>query len=207
MSNILFVTSSIFGENSKSRTVALDLLTNLKLSEGAASVTTRDVAGLPHFDGDTLGALMTPAEKRDAAQTSRVALADTLIGEAEAADTIVIAAPMYIFSISSQLKAWIDHIARSGRTFRYSAAGPEGLLKGKKVYIVAARGGLYANGGPAAAMDFQEPYLRGVLGFLGLTDVSFVYVEGLNMGPEAVANGFAVANKRIAQLVPTAIAA
>src|SRR5688572_28988733 len=145
MNSILFVTSSIFGGNSKSRAVALDLLANLRLSTGASAVHTRDVAGLPHFDGATLAALSTEPDKRSDDQKVRAALADELIAEVEEADILVIAAPMYNFAIPSTLKAWLDHIARSGRTFRYTAAGPEGLLKGKKVYVVAARGGLYAN--------------------------------------------------------------
>jgi FMN-dependent NADH-azoreductase len=92
---------------------------------------------------------------------------------------------MYNFSIPSTLKAWIDHVARRGRTFRYTEKGPEGLLKGKKVFVLTARGGVYSNGAPAAAFDFQEPYLRAVLAFVGLTDVTFVHFEGLAMGPEA----------------------
>ena len=103
---------------------------------------------------------------------------------------------MYNFSIPSTLKAWIDHIARAGRTFRYTEAGPQGLLIGKKVYVVSARGGK-TSGTP---MDFEEPYLRGVLGFLGLTDVTFINVEGLAMGPDAATQGLAVARSRIAEL-------
>lgn len=206
MRNILLVTSSIAGENSRSRRLAEDLIASLSSASRNAKLATRDVTSLPHIDGVTFAAAGTPAEKRTYEQQARAALADTLIAEAEVADAIVIAAPMYNFSVPSTLKAWIDHIARAGRTFRYTEKGPEGLLRNKKVYVVVSRGGVYSSG-PASALDFQEPYLRGVLGFLGLTDVEFVYVEGLGMGPEAVENAVAAAHARIAQLVPQALAA
>jgi FMN-dependent NADH-azoreductase len=125
------------------------------------------VSDLPHMDGVTFGAAGTPTEERTDEQSTRAQRAGELIAEVEAADDIVIAAPMYNFSVPSTLKAWVDHIARAGRTFRYTENGPEGLLKSKKVYVVASRGGFYANNGTAAALDFHEPYLRGVLGFLG----------------------------------------
>jgi len=109
----------------------------------------------------------------------------------------VLAVPMYNFSIPSTLKAWIDHVARRGRTFSYTENGPEGLLKDKKVFVLVARGGVYSNGAPAAPFDFQEPYLRTVLGFLGLTDVTFVHLEGLSMGPEAAKTN---RNKALAEI-------
>ena len=201
MSNILLVTSSIFGANSKSRAVAHDILERLEGVDFTTHVTVRETNAIPHFSGELIGALMTPAEKRDAAQQRLAAVADTMIAEVEAADTIVIAAPMYNFTIPSTLKAWLDHIARAGRTFRYTEKGPEGLLKGKKVYVAASRGGLYANGGPAAAMDFQEPYLRAMLAFLGLTDVTFVYAEGLSISPEAATEGMRKARERVVGLL------
>jgi FMN-dependent NADH-azoreductase len=202
------VTSSIFGENSKSRAVAHEVLERLEAADPASRVTVRETNAIPHFSGELLGALMTPAEKRDAAQQRLVALADTMIAEVETADTIIIAAPMYNFTIPSTLKAWLDHIARAGRTFSYTEKGPEGLLKGKKVYVAASRGGLYANGGPAAPMDFQEPYLRAMLGFLGLSDVTFVYAEGLAISPEAAAEGMRKARERVAALLsPLPVAA
>jgi len=207
MRNLLLVTSSIFGVQSKSRAVAADLVEHLRDVNEPASVVVRDVAGLPHFDGATLAALTTAGDRRSNDQALRVGLADHLIEEVEAADAIVIAAPMYNFTIPSTLKAWIDHIARAGRTFRYTEKGPEGHLKDKKVYVVASRGGLYAHNGPAAALDFQEPYLRGVFGFLGLTDVEFVYVEGLSMGEEAAAKGLASAHAQVARIPHSALAA
>ena len=208
MSDILLVTSSIFGENSKSSAVAHDILERLETAKPGAHVTARETNTIPHFSGEFLGALTTPPDKRDAAQHNMVANADAMIAEVEAADTIVIAAPMYNFTIPSTLKAWLDHIARAGRTFRYTEKGPEGLLKGKKVYVAASRGGLYANGGPAAPMDFQEPYLRAMLGFLGLNDVTFLYAECQSISPDAAAEGMRKARAEVATwLTPLAAAA
>ncbi|HMI96189.1 MAG TPA: NAD(P)H-dependent oxidoreductase [Micropepsaceae bacterium] len=201
MGNVLFVTSSLNGEKSKSREVALDFLNAWLGARPGAGVTMRDTNAIPHLSGEAMQALMSPAEARTKGQQQRVALADQLIAEVEAADTIIIAAPMYNFTISSPLKAWIDHIARAGRTFRYTASGPEGQLKGKKVFVIASRGGLYSEG-PGKAMDFQEPYLRAMLGFLGLTDVTFLHVEGQGISAEAAAHGVHRARKGIAELMP-----
>jgi FMN-dependent NADH-azoreductase len=174
MSNVLLIHSSVFGENSQSLGLARDFLKRYPRPVVVERALTPQT--MPHLDGATFAAMGTPAG---------AALSDELIAELEAADTIVLAVPMYNFSIPSTLKAWIDHVARRGRTFRYTEKGPEGLLKGKKVYVLVARGGLYSKGAPAAAFDFQEPYLRAVLGFLGLADVTFIHLEGLAMGPEA----------------------
>jgi FMN-dependent NADH-azoreductase len=206
MSNVLFVTSSLFGENSKSRAVAIHFLDTWRNAHPGTHVTTRDTSTIPHFNGATLTALMSPADQRTPEQAATVSAADTLIAEVEAADVIVIAAPMYNFTISSTLKAWIDHIARAGRTFRYSASGPEGLLRGKKVFVAASRGGFYLEG-PSKVMDFHEPYLRGMLGFLGLEDVTFIHAEGQAVSTEAAAEGLRKAHERITALVPPARAA
>ena len=160
-------------------------------------------ASMPHLDLNALASAMAPVDARSAEQQAAARLADQLIEEVEAADTIVLAVPMYNFSIPSTLKAWIDHIARAGRTFRYTANGPEGLLKGKKVVVVTGRGGVYSGESPAKALDFQEPYLRAVLGFVGLTDVEFIHIEGLKVSPEAADQGRA----RALQAVRTAVAA
>ncbi|HEX9524857.1 MAG TPA: NAD(P)H-dependent oxidoreductase, partial [Reyranella sp.] len=121
-------------------------------------------------------------------------------------DTIVLAVPMYNFSIPSTLKAWVDHVARRGRTFRYTEKGPEGLLRNKKVFVLGARGGVYSKGTPHAAFDFQEPYLRAVFGFLGMTDVTFVHFEGLAMGPEAANANRSKALAHIERLTGGAVA-
>ena len=207
MSKVLFLTSSLFGEHSKSRAVAIEFLDAWRRTEGGAKVAVRDISAIPHLSGDVLQGLAIPEDQRSEEQRRAVALADALIAELEAADTIVIAAPMYNFSIPSALKAWLDHVARAGRTFRYSQSGPEGLIKGKTVIVAIARGGVYSGEGAAKAMDFQEPYLKFMLGFIGLTDVTFIRLEGLNMGPEAAAQGWSSVHEQIAQAIPPARAA
>jgi FMN-dependent NADH-azoreductase len=200
MSKLLLVTSSLFGDQSKSTQLAGEFVQAWHRAHPGTTVVERALTAesIPHLSLNALGALMTPAEQRSSEQHAAVAFADRLIEELETADTIVLAVPMYNFSIPSTLKAWIDHVARAGRTFRYTAAGPEGLLKGKKVFVITGRGGVYTGNSPAKVFDFQEPYLRGVLGFLGLTDVTFVHVEGLKVSPEAAEQGVARARDAIA---------
>jgi len=199
MSKLLLVTSSLFGDQSKSTQLAGEFVQAWHRTHPGTTVVERALTAesIPHLSLGALGALMTPAEQRSSEQHAAVAFADRLIEELETADTIVLAVPMYNFSIPSTLKAWIDHVARAGRTFRYTAAGPEGLLKGKKVFVITGRGGVYTGDSPAKVFDFQEPYLRGVLGFLGLTDVTFVHVEGLKVSPEAAEQGVARARDAI----------
>jgi FMN-dependent NADH-azoreductase len=208
MQTILFVTSSLSGSASTSREVADGLVESLQSSHPGASVIERHLTPetMPHLTSATLAALTTAPEQRSEAQRELVAFADRLIEEVEQADTIVLAVPMYNFSVPSTLKAWIDHIARAGRTFRYTAEGPQGELAGRKVYLVLARGGIYTDTA-YAAYDFQEPYLRAVLGFLGLTDVTVVRAEGLNISAEAKAAGRQQAKDAVAALFPVAIAA
>jgi FMN-dependent NADH-azoreductase len=208
MANLLFVASSLFGDGSQSRLIASEFIDRWRQSHPRTTVVERDLTadGIPHLSQLAFAASLTPPGSRSAAEHQAAALADTLIEEVEAADIIVFAAPMYNFSIPSTLKAWIDHITRAGRTFRYGAAGAEGLLKGKKVFVVTARGGVYSDDSPAKSMDFQEPYLRAMLGFLGL-EVTFIHVEGLKISPEAAASGIERARKAIGGLLPTATAA
>ena len=189
--NILQINASARREGANSTKVANNVVERLMAANPAATVTLRDLAVTPHpvLDEAALGALFTPAEQRSPEQAARVALDDALIAELQAHDTLVLGVPMYNFGVPVQLKAWIDAIARAGTTFRYTATGPEGLLQGKTVYVALARGGLYRN----TPNDSQVPYLKAVLGFLGLTDVRFIYAKGLAMGPEAVAKGFAQA--------------
>jgi len=205
MSKLLFVSSSILGENSKSRALGLDFIDTWKRRHPGTAVVERDLVAetLPHVTGAVLGAALTPAEKRSPEQAETAALADRLIEEIEAADVILLAVPMYNFSVPSTFKAWIDHIVRAGRTFRYGAEGPVGLLQNKKVFVVASRGGVYSSGA-GKSMDFHEPYLRGVLGFIGLKDVTFIYAEGLNISPETAAGALDGARATIAELFPKA---
>jgi FMN-dependent NADH-azoreductase len=196
--NILQVNSSArtAANGSQSTLLADELVAALQHQHPEAHRTVRDLARQPHpvLDEAALQALFTPADQRSAEQAARVALDDALIDEIRAADVVVIGAPMYNFGISTQLKNWIDAIARARVTFEYTAQGPRGLLTGKKVYVVTARGGKY-RGTPA---DSHEPYLRTVMAFLGMTDVEFIYAEGLNMGPEAAAAALADARSQIA---------
>ncbi|WP_442775980.1 FMN-dependent NADH-azoreductase [Sphaerotilus montanus] len=189
--NILQINASARRDGANSTRVADQITARLQAANPSATLTLRDLAVTPHplLDEAALGALFTPADARSPEQTARVALDDALIAEIQAHDTIVLGVPMYNFGVPVQLKSWIDAIARAGVTFRYTATGPEGLLTGKTVYVALARGGLYRD----TPNDSQVPYLKSVLGFLGLTDLRFIYAEGLAMGPEAVAKGFAQA--------------
>jgi len=206
MASLLLVTSSLFGEASQSGRIAADLVETLRRAQPHLTVVRRDLDGaIPHLDLATLGAASTPATSRTTEQQALAALADRLIEELEAAEVLVLAVPMYNFSIPSTLKAWLDHVIRAGRTFRYGSTGPEGLLKDKRVYVVTGRGGIYSDG-PARGLDFQEPYLRGVLGFVGLHDVTFVHAEGLQMGEEAKAQGLARARHAVQRLESRAAA-
>ena len=189
--NILQINASARREGANSTKLAQTVVERLSAAHGGARVTLRDLAAQPVtvLDETALGALFTPADQRSASQAAIVAEYDALIAEVQAHDAIVLGVPMYNFGVPVQLKAWIDAIARAGVTFRYTEQGPEGLIRGKTVYVALARGGLYRD----QPHDTQVPYLKTVLGFLGLTDVRFIYAEGLNMGPEAAAKGFAQA--------------
>lgn len=193
--NILQINSSARSTGSESTRTADSIVAKLKAANPSAQVTRRDLATEPHppIDEATLGALFTPADKRSAEQAARVALDDALIAQVKAADVIVIGAPMYNFGVTVQLKSWFDAIARAGVTFSYTATGPVGHLTGKKVYVTLARGGFYKD----TANDLQAQHLKNFLGFLGLTDVTFVYSEGLGMGPEAIAKAQAQADADI----------
>ncbi|MDZ7858741.1 FMN-dependent NADH-azoreductase [Sphaerotilus sp.] len=189
--HILQINASARRDGANSTRLANQIAARLQAANPGATLTLRDLAVTPHplLDEAALGALFTPADARSPEQAARVALDDALIAEIQAHDTLVLGVPMYNFGVPVQLKSWIDAIARAGVTFRYTASGPEGLLKGKTVYVALARGGLYRD----TPNDSQVPYLKSVLGFLGLTDVRFIYAEGLAMGPEAAAKGFAQA--------------
>ena len=193
--NILQINSSARSQGSLSTRLADRLTATLRAATPATSLTVRDLAAQPHppLDEDALQALFTPADARSADQSRRVALDDALITEVKAADVVVIGAPMYNFGVSTQLKNWIDAISRAKVTFEYTAQGPRGLLTGKQVYVVLTRGGRYRD----TAADSQVPYLRTVLAFLGMTDVEFVYAEGVAMGPDAERDAIADAERQI----------
>jgi FMN-dependent NADH-azoreductase len=197
---ILQINSSARSEGSQSSRLANTIVERLKAAQPDAELMLRDLASNPQpaLDEAALGALFTPAEQRTAAQNARVALDDALIAEVQAADVLVLGVPMYNFGVTTQLKNWIDAIARVKVTFQYTANGPEGLLKGKKVYIALTRGGVYRD----TQADSQVPYLKMVLGFLGMTDIEFVYAEGMAMGPEAEQQAIASALQQIEEVLP-----
>lgn len=188
MANVLHIDSSVRHTGSLSRQLGGEFIAKWKAANPSDTIVTRDLASapLPHLTEQLIGAFFTPPEQRNADQAHTIKLSDALVDELLAADTIVIGAPMYNFSVTSGLKAWIDHVARAGRTFKYGASGPEGLVTGKKVYVFTASGGVYSQG-PAAAYDHLTTYLRAALGFLGMTDITFVIAEGVGMGEDAVA--------------------
>jgi FMN-dependent NADH-azoreductase len=171
--NLLHIDSSILGANSASRLLSRELVSRLTAEHPGAEVKYLDLAAdaLPHLSGGSLA----QADQGETARNSQ-AMSDFL-----GADVIVIGAPMYNFAIPSQLKAWIDRIVVAGKTFRYTPAGPEGLVKGKRVFVAVSRGSVYTPGSPA---EFAESYLKHVLGFIGISDVTFVRAEGLGLSPE-----------------------
>lgn len=203
MTKILHINSSVRNADSVSRKVTTEFLNKWQAKDPGTVIVERDLAAhpLPHLTEETLGAFFTPPEKRTAQQAQIATLSESLVQELFDADVIVIGAPMYNFSITSGLKAWIDHVARAGVTFKYGENGPVGQVTGKKVYIFTSRGGVYSEG-PYAAMDFHGTYLRAVLGFIGLTDVTFIHSEGLAMGDAVVEKALAQTSNTINELLP-----
>lgn len=177
MNNLLHIHSSANLQNSTSRQVGGQLVQHLQQTHPGLKVTERDLARqpLPHIDEGFIKVLYSQPDHPN------LQLSNQLVDELLGADAIVLEAAMYNFGIPSTLKAWIDHVARAGRTFSYQDGKPKGLLEGKKVYLVLGSGGVYSSGA-LQALDFQEPYLRSVLGFLGLTDVEVLRIEGTAMG-------------------------
>ncbi|MGY2488455.1 FMN-dependent NADH-azoreductase [Cupriavidus sp. CP313] len=204
MAKILHINSSVRNAGSVSRQLTAEFLSKWQAVRSADVIVERDLAAnpVPHLSERMMGAFFTPAEQRSLEQAQTVQLSDALVAELFDADVIVLGAPMYNFSISSTLKAWIDHVTRAGVTFKYTEAGPVGMLEGKKVYVFTARGGYYTHG-PAQSLDFQEAYLRAVLGFIGLTDVTFIHAEGLAMGDSAVETALGRSRLMIGELVAT----
>ena len=195
MSNLLEISASARSAGSASRQLTKDLVAALDARDGNVQVTRRDLAhGIPFVDEAWVDANFTPEESRSNTQREVLALSDSLVAELREADVIVIGTPLYNFSIPAALKAWIDMIARARLTFRYTENGPEGLLTGKKAYVVMATGGVPA-GSP---MDFATPYLRHALAFVGITDVEFVAADRLNSEAEESMDR---ARARIAELV------
>lgn len=201
MSNLLQINASLAGAEGESSRLARRFVTDWKARHPEGHVITRDLASdpVPHLTAERFQAFLSPPEARTAEQRAQAEYSDALIAELQVADTIVFAVPMYNFSIPSTLRAYFDHIARAGVTFRYSASGAEGLLKDKKVVVFITRGGIYPD-----AADTQTPYLKQFLGFLGMTDVKFVFAEGLHMGEETREKSLSAALHAIEELVPQA---
>src|SRR5438874_10696805 len=193
--NILQINSSARRDASHSTRLATRVVERLRETAPESKLTVRDLNNAPHpvLDETALGALFTPADQRTPEQAARVALDDALIAEMQAAEVVVLGVPMYNFGVPAPLKNWIDAISRAKVTFQYTDKGPEGLLKNKKVYVALTRGGLYRN----TPADTQVPYLKMVFSFLGMTDVQFVYAEGLAMGAEAEQKALAAAHDAI----------
>ncbi|MBA1232250.1 FMN-dependent NADH-azoreductase [Pseudomonas viridiflava] len=196
--NILHIDSSILGDHSASRQLSRSVVEAYQTAHVDSHVTYRDLANeaLAHFSPATLAAAGTPVEGRDAAQRQEVDANEATLQQFLDSDVVVIGAPMYNFTIATQLKAWIDRIAVAGRTFRYSEAGPEGLCGDKKVIIVSTAGGLHA--GQPSGVGHEE-YLKLLFGFIGVTDLQFIRAEGLAYGEEPRANALTAARRHIEQ--------
>lgn len=195
---LLQINTSLFAGNGQSSQLAERFVADYVAAHPGTVRVLRDVASdpIPHLDGARFSAFLTPAESRDAAQNAVIAQSDALIAELKSADVIVLGLPMYNFGVPSQLKSYFDHIARAGETFRYTANGPVGLVTGKKVYVLATRGGLYEG----TVLDSQTTYVRDFLRFIGLDDVEFVYAEGLAIGAEQKEAGLSKARDAITRL-------
>jgi len=198
MSTLLQIRSSLFSDQGQSSQLADQFIARWQAAHPDGTVVTRDLAArpIPHLTAERFSAFTTAADQRTAEQHAVVAESDALIAELRAADVVVLGLPLYNFGMPSTLKAYIDHIARAGETFRYTEAGPVGLLGGRQVRVFAARGGLYAG----TPLDTQTTYLRNFLAFLGMTDVEFIYAEGLAMGDEKRNAGLSQAHTTLSAL-------
>jgi FMN-dependent NADH-azoreductase len=198
MSRVLIIESSARQQDSVSRQLTQQFISQWRAAHPADEITVRDLAvkQVPHLDIDLLGGWMKPVGQRSPVEQAALDRSNELTEELVAADVVVLAAPMYNFAIPSTLKSWFDHVLRAGVTFKYGETGPQGLLTGKRAFVLTARGGIYA-GGPS---DHQEPYLRQVLGFVGIHDVTFIHAEGLNMGGDFSEKGLNQAVAKLAQV-------
>jgi FMN-dependent NADH-azoreductase len=199
MQTLLQINASINSEKGQSSLLANQFVDSFRTRYPQAQIRVRDVAAaepVPHLNAERFAAFITAPAARNAEQHAVVAYSDALIDELKQADVIVLGLPMYNFGVPSQLKAYFDHVARAGVTFKYTEKGPVGLLTGKKVYVFAARGGLYAG----TPIDTQTNYVRDFLRFIGLADVEFVYAEGLNISPQSKEAGLAKAAAAIERL-------
>lgn len=202
---LLHIDSSVLNDNSVSRKLTRTVVDQWRQVHPRVEVAYRDLAveAPNHLSAAILGAGFVEPEQRSPLQRDEVACGETLLAEFLAADVIVLGAPMYNFSIPSQLKAWLDRVLVRGRTFKYTESGAVGLAGGKQAVIVSSRGGVYSEGSPAHVMDHQETYLKVALGFMGVTDVTVIRAEGVNM-PEKREQAIAAAHNQIRRLLRAA---
>jgi|SRR5688572_18042979 len=202
---ILQIKASVFNGSSQSSRLSDQLVAQLRAQNPGAEVVQRDLVAdpVPHLDAARVGAFFAKAEARTAEQKAVIAYSDALIDEVRQADVIVLGLPMYNFGVPSQLKAWFDHLARAGVTFKYTDKGAVGLLTGKKAYVVVTRGGVYG----AAQDEFETGFVRQFLGFVGITDVEFVVAEGLALGEESLNKSMAAAQAQVRRLTEIRLAA
>lgn len=196
MSRVLVIESSARQEGSVSRQLTQAFIAQWKAAHPSDEISVRDLAveQVPHLDANLLGGWMKPADQHSDQEKNALVRSNLLTEELLAADVLVLAAPMYNFAIPSTLKSWLDHVLRAGVTFKYTETGPQGLLTGKRAFVLTARGGIYAGG----TLDHQEPYLRQVLGFIGIHDVEFIHAEGLNLGAESLEKAVTQAKAKLA---------
>ncbi|AHM74069.1 FMN-dependent NADH-azoreductase [Yersinia hibernica] len=199
MSKVLVLKSSILATYSQSNQLADFFVEQWQAAHAGDEITVRDLAAqpIPVLDGELVGALRPSDAALTPRQQEALALSDELIAELQANDVIVMAAPMYNFNIPTQLKNYFDLIARAGVTFRYTEKGPEGLVTGKRAIILTSRGGIHKD----TPTDLVVPYLRLFLGFIGITDVEFVFAEGIAYGPEVATKAQADAKQLLTQVV------
>ncbi len=200
---LLHIDSSAWGDASVSRALTRAIVDAQRATQPGLEVVYRDLTIAPpeHLTAQLAKVVkLRDLTDLDERQKAELALVDTMVGELLAADVVVIGAPMYNFNVPTQLKAWIDRVAQAGLTFKYAAEGPVGLATGKRVIIASSRGGMYAGTPYEVSLDHQEAYLRAVLAFLGMTDITIVRAEGTAMGPEAKERGLAAAHAQIATL-------
>jgi len=202
MSTLLHIDSSARFTGSITRQLSAAYVEQWQAKNAGGTVVRRDLAtqALPHISEAMIGAYFTPADQRSPEQQAIITESDKLVDELFAADILVIGVPMYNFAPPSSFKAWIDHISRVGRTFKYGENGPVGLLTGKRAIVILSRGGIYSEG-PAQGLEFQGTYIRGVLGFLGITDVELVIAEGVSKGEEKAKQAIAQAQEQISASV------
>ncbi|WP_027014956.1 FMN-dependent NADH-azoreductase [Comamonas composti] len=198
---VLHIDSSITGAASVSRQLTAHIVDSLKQAHPDARIDYLDLAvnAPEHLSAEALG-FRTGQAARTEGERRQNAISEALVSQFLAADVVVVGAPFYNFTIPSQLKAWLDRVAQAGRTFRYTASGPEGLAKGKKVIVVSSRGGMYSNSDVGQALEHQESYLKTMFGFMGVTDVSIVRAEGLALGEQARAQALNAARADIESL-------